>query len=187
MPDKATSYLPEIHSLPWHHSTQCLSLCVCVFLSVCVGAWGLKCVKIYMSAFLGVFVCACVYAWFFFSCLCVCVWVCSRPLSSPPEMCGWLMKRWRTWLPPLKRLVPSGCSLPHYPHLTPSHAHAVPTVTHICPLLEDPFQMSTKPYTNMHQCFCWYLYVDWMLTDVNCGHVICVFMQRSINTMSADM
>lgn len=43
-------------------------------------------------------------------CVCLCVRVCFRPLSSRPEMCGWLMKRWRTWLPPPKRSVPSGCS-----------------------------------------------------------------------------
>lgn len=67
-------------------------------------------------------------------CVCMCVfWRLFRPLSSPPEMCGWLMKRWRTWLPPRKRSVPSGCSPPVPITTTARHLHTLPSQWHTRP------------------------------------------------------
>lgn len=62
----ATSYLPEIHFLPWHHSTQCVTLCVCVCVweDMCENK-NTKCILgcfllserfcVYVCVFLGVF------------------------------------------------------------------------------------------------------------------------------------
>lgn len=92
--DTATSYLPEMHSLARHLGiTQCMSECVC-----CGGVW--KHTRVNSGVCFWVAVCKCSQY------VLVCISVCSRPPSSRPEMCGWLMKRWRTWLLPLKRSVP---------------------------------------------------------------------------------
>lgn len=78
--------------------------------------------------------------------LCVCV---RSFLYSPPEMSGWLMRRWRTWQPPPKQLVHLGCT----------SAPAVSSICYISFSPYHPFNTTPKPPNLQQHC----LYISFRL------------------------